>query len=352
MARRSLPFGSWPAVDRLAWEAARQAGDPLSDAGGAAHWSEKNCRQIVKSYGRWLQHLELGGQLDPRMPPAARISEAALLSFVASLREDDLSSETVFSSVRNVKEALRVMGPDAHLPALKRLVARLDRERTPRRHKFQRIEDPTKLLGAGLRYIEARAYSREPGHHDQLRAGWARSGLMVCLLACRPLRLANVTAITLHRHLHRRGDGWWLRFAAGETKERRPIEMPWPRVLTPLLEQYLAVWRLRLLRTQSDALWISNRGRAMTEQAVYCQVVQVTKKMLGRPINPHLFRDCALTTAAEDSPEQVGLVAKMLGHRSLKTSEQHYNHARQLVAHGRYLADLLRLIGVSESPAR
>jgi integrase len=236
------------------------------------------------------------------------------------------------------------------LGMLKRLVARLDRDRAPRRHKPQRIEDPRRLLRAGLEFIEGRAYSREPGHHAQLRAGWARSGLIICLLACRPLRLANLTAITLHRHLHRRGEACWLRFGAAETKERRPLEMPWPVVLAPLLEQYLSDWRPCLLRAESDALWISNRGRPMTEQAVYCQVVQVTKAMLGRPVNPHLFRDSALTAAAEQSPEQVALVARMLGHRSLRTGERHYNHARQLLAHRRYMADLSRMVGDSESP--
>jgi integrase/recombinase XerD len=348
MDRKNLPFESWPALDRRAWRAARQAGDPLSDFGAAANWSEKNCRQIIKSYGRWLQHLEVAGQLARETPPAARIGEGCLLSFVALLRQDGLSSETVFSTVRNVKDALRAMAPDMDHRDLKRLVARLDRERAPRRRKFQRIVDPATLLQAGLQFIEARAFSCAPGHHDQLRAGWARSGLIVSLLACRPLRLANLTAIALDRHLHRRGDDWWLRFAAAETKERRSLEMPWPRVLAPVLDQYLALWRPRLLRTQTDALWISNRGRAMTEQAVYCQVVQVTNEMLGRPINPHLFRDCALTAAAEESPEQVALVAKMLGHRSLKTGEQHYNHARQQIAQRRYLDDLSHLITDSE----
>jgi integrase/recombinase XerD len=76
----------------------------------------------------------------------------------------------------------------------------------------------------------------------------------------------------------------------------------------------------------------------------------VTKAMLGRPINPHLFRDSALTAAAEQSPEQVALVARMLGHRSLKTGERHYNHARQLVAHRRYMADLCRMVGDSRPP--
>jgi integrase len=66
--------------------------------------------------------------------------------------------------------------------------------------------------------------------------------------------------------------------------------------------------------------------------------------MLGHPINPHLFRDSALTAAAEHSPEQVALVSKMLGHRSLRTGEQHYNHARQVIAQRLYQEDLLRLI--------
>ena len=292
-SRRTIPFETWPDHDRLAWMAARQPGDPFSHAGGAADWSEKNCRQILKSYGRWLQYLKVEGHLFAEMPPAARVLETTLLGFVAALRQNDLSPETVFSTARNLKDALRVMDPSADLGILKRLVARLDRDRAPRRHKAHRVEDPRRLLRAGLEFIEARAFSRQPGHHSQLRAGWARSGLIVCLLACRPLRLANLTAITLHRHLDRRGEAWWLRFAAAETKERRPLEMPWPARLTPLLEQYLCDWRPCLLRAESDALWISNRGRRMTEQAVYCQVVQMTRTMLGRPIHPHLFRDCS-----------------------------------------------------------
>ena len=171
--RHILPFETWPEIDRLAWMAAREPGNPFSPAGGAAHWSDKNCRQIEKSYGRWLRYLKVGGLLVPGMSPAARASETTLPGFVAILRQDDLSAETLFSTVRNLKDMLRVITPDADLLILKRLVARLDRERAPRRHKFQRVEDPKNLLDAGLRYIEAWANSRERGHHDQLRAGWA-----------------------------------------------------------------------------------------------------------------------------------------------------------------------------------
>ena len=172
--RKILRKEGWPEIDRLAWEEARKRSDPFSDAGGAAHWSEKNCHQIAKSYGRWLQYLNATGRLDPHKSPAARVFEPSLRGYVAILRQDKLSSETVYGAVRNLKDALRVMAPGADLGILRRLVARLDRERAPSRNKPQRVEDPAKLLEAGLRFVEVRAYSQQPGHHRQVRAGWAR----------------------------------------------------------------------------------------------------------------------------------------------------------------------------------
>lgn len=348
--RLILPFDRWPEIDRAAWTAAQSPGNVFIDGGGAAAWSTKNVKQIAKSYGRWLAYLAAAGMLDPTVAPDARASADALRGFVEALRRDHLSSETVFSTVRNLKDALRVMAPGAELGPLKRLVARLDRERTPSRDKARRIEDPVRLLQAGLDFIDDRTGSGHPRHNAHLRAGWARDGLIVALLACRPLRLANLTAIRLERHLTRRGAGWWLSFSAEETKERQPLDLPWPPILGQLLEKYLDEWRPVLLKADSDALWISNRGRPMTEQAVYYRVVFVTKTVLGRPVNPHLFRDSALTKAAEDSPEALALVSKMLGHRSLKTGEQHYNHARQVVAQARYHEALSRLLRDIEDP--
>ena len=183
MSRRTLPFEGWPAVDRLAVGGCTRGRRP---AVGCRRRSALE-RQELPANRQELRAMDsipdVGRPARSRGPPAARISEASLLGFVALLRRDGLSSETVFSTVRNLKSALWAMAPDADLLILKRLVARLDRERTPRRHKYRRVEDPRKLLDAGFRYIEARAHSLQPGHSDQLRAGWARSGLMVCVLA-------------------------------------------------------------------------------------------------------------------------------------------------------------------------
>jgi integrase/recombinase XerD len=69
----------------------------------------------------------------------------------------------------------------------------------------------------------------------------------------------------------------------------------------------------------------------------------LTKRMVGVPISPHLFRDCAATTIATDDPEHVLTIAPLLGHTTLKTSEKHYNHARSLDASRRYQAVMLEV---------
>ena len=70
---------------------------------------------------------------------------------------------------------------------------------------------------------------------------------MIAFLALRPLRLRNFTALTLGDSLQRQGNCWWIVLAAEDTKNRRPLELPFPDPLVPALEHYLAQVRPWLL---------------------------------------------------------------------------------------------------------
>jgi hypothetical protein len=127
-----------------------------------------------------------------------------------------------------------------------------------------------------------------------------RDGLLIGLLAIRPLRLRNLAGLILDRTLVQRGDGWWIQIPAAETKTKDPIEEPWPEMLVPHLQTYLAdhlsgIAALRGSRkgASSDALWLSMYGPPMTDNGIYDRSVTRTRDGLGQPINPHLFRDCA-----------------------------------------------------------
>lgn len=175
-----------------------------------------------------------------------------------------------------------------------------------------------------------------------------RDGLMIALLATRPVRRRNLAAMEMGRHLTRRGASYWLSFGAAETKGGRALEFPLPAALAPALERYLAVHRPVLLSRAGDAgttarLWVSATGSAMGEAAIYGRIVKLTRTAFGAPVNPHLFRDCAATSIALEGPAHVRITREILGHGAMATSERHYNHAGGLAASRDYQAHVQRL---------
>jgi integrase len=76
----------------------------------------------------------------------------------------------------------------------------------------------------------------------------------------------------------------------------------------------------------------------MAGHLIYTQIVTLTRRLLGKAINPHAFRDCLMTTIATEAPESVRAGARILGHRDLRTSEKHYNFASAITAQRAYFA--------------
>jgi integrase/recombinase XerC len=89
----------------------------------------------------------------------------------------------------------------------------------------------------------------------------------------------------------------------------------------------------------------------MPDNSVYCRVTETTERLLGRPINPHLLRDCAATTIAELAPEHIGIISRILGHSSLATAERHYNQAGMISAGKRHHQALEKFRGTPKPPA-
>ena len=177
-----------------------------------------------------------------------------------------------------------------------------------------------------------------------------RDGMMIALLAARPLRLRNLTGLVLDHTLVSRGTQWWLEFSAADTKNGEVIEQPWPEPLVVPLETYLARHRDVLVQTRREstrpagkALWIARGGSPLSSQGIYHCITVRTREALGRPINPHLFRDCATTSVARDDPCHIGIAWRLLAHRTPKTTEGYYNQARSVEASRRLQNVLLSL---------
>ena len=90
----------------------------------------------------------------------------------------------------------------------------------------------------------------------------------------------------------------------------------------------------------SGPLWISTRRKGISQQALYFKICQLSERLLGVRLNPHLMRDCAASAMSSDAPEYILAAARILGHSTLSTTIGHYEQSSMLAA-GAHLNDFI-----------
>jgi integrase len=351
--RRCAPTGAWPELDRRAWESCLKAGDLLEGSGAGASWAPHTRAKIAKGYGRWLTWLSTKDLLDSAIAPGDRVDRQHVSAYVAELSLLN-APYTVVARVQELYLAMAALAPAQDWTWIRNIERRLRTTARSVRNKRKRLVSSEQLFSLGLELM-LRAESDAGGTPLQ-RAVCYRDGLVISLLAARPLRRRNFCSIELGRHLICEGGTYWLRFGADETKTHSPIEAPVPEALTAKLRRYLTHFRPllaerngrwnrgnRARNRQNSALWVSEDGSPMTEIAIYFRIRQATRDKFGRAINPHLFRDAAATSIAVEAPESAHITRSILSHGTLRTSEQYYNHAQSLEASRRYQQRILEL---------
>jgi len=320
-----MPLAEWPADDQAMWGCAIRSGGPLDDPGLASHWTEKTRKTTISAYGRYLTSLALNGWLVAEARVQDRVEFEWLKAYI-----DELMSQvkpiTAAGRIRGLAEALRVMAPGVEFPDVKRARYRLKAMATPSRDKRSKIVSSKRLVQLGLKLMseaETGTFFREAG-----RACTYRDGLMILLLACRPLRRANFAVMQIGEHLTKINDAYQLTYEDTETKGHRHYSSVVSRDITPFVDRYLERYRPVLLKDlQSDRVWITMGGHEMAEGSLYQIVTKRTKDEFGWSLSPHLFRDCAVTSLGAENPELVWVGMSLLHHTDPRTTEKHYDQA-------------------------
>lgn len=329
--RNALRLEEWPLSDQQSWAQACRVPDFLDRSRKASGWADVTRGQVVKGYGKWLGFLDMCGWLDAALPPAERVTPHRLEAYVGWMEDKGLASTTIASRATDLREAIRVIAPGADDELLRRMIRRLRACEVPTCNKHMRILPPDQILEAALAYLDG--LQSEACDNELIRASWHRNGLALAILACRPIRLKNLTALSLGTNLVWSSGVWQCHFEAADMKERRPFSFALPAILDAHMEIHLAEYRPRLLNgNTSDRLWISIRGTPASAQAHYEGICRLTEKLFGRPINPHLLRDCVASAIATQSPENVLAAARLLNHGSLDTTARHYDQSRMIAA--------------------
>jgi len=290
---------------------------------------------IVRDYGLWLSFVFAMYPPSLSECPATRVSRDRVQAYCRSM--EHLAGHSQAARLVRLSCFMRGAHPDHDWRWLVRCCRALESaaRRSPSTRKRGRVIHSGKLYEAGLAHLKR-------AHVDQARSLAARAkdfrdGLVIALLAARPLRIKNFAALCLDRHLKRISTGYLIDIPGAETKTGQPIETFIPDELVPWLTHYLKTYRPVLLQGgQSDDLWIHQFGRPYQWSSLAQRIPILTRRLVGVAISPHLFRDCAATTIATDDPEHVLSIAPLLGHATLRTAEMHYNHAQALEANRRF----------------
>lgn len=231
------------------------------------------------------------------------------------------------SSVVGLLSMLRAMAPEHDWHWLAHRANVLAANQTPTRPKHHRIVTPEAILSVAFeemlrlranQFAEKHAFSRY------------RNALMIAIAANVPLRRRNLCGLSLGGNFKRIDQGWLIDISGTDTKNRDPIVAELASILTPFIDVFVRDVHPRLLRhTPCDALWINALGKPMTGHALYLRFIKATKRLYGRPLNPHLLRDCAATSLAGYSPDHVLIARDLLGQRDQRSTEEHYIHAPQ-----------------------
>ena len=283
--------------------------------------------------------------------PLDRIIPERIRTYIEDL-EANTAPLTQFVYILDLLRFAQAAAPIRDLSWLKRIKNRLFSQARPAREKTSKIRNAAKLLELGLNLMnEADSIMCR---YNPLQADVQfRDGLLIAILASRPVRLKNLTAIELEGHLLRIDDVYWLVFEAYEVKNHKHIEVPIPLVLTDYIDDYLAHHHPRLLQgKKSNRLWISRFGEPLSGSSIRRQIKLHTKAAFGKAIHPHLFRDCAATSIAIHDPEHVWIAANILGHHTLATTQKYYDQSCMLEAGRYYQADIMTLRDKLRAEAR
>ena len=209
------------------------------------------------------------------------------------------------------------------LSTLRRFYRYLQREGVRSDDPSLRVRGPAarRALPHSLSEREVEALLSAPGRDSPLRE---RDSVMLEVLYATGLRVSELVALTLGQvNLV----GGVLRVVGKGNKERL---VPLGEVAVVALERYLASARPSLSRRrQTEALFPSNRGEAMTRQAFWQLVVRYASRAgIRGSISPHTLRH-AFATHLLNHGADLRVVQLLLGHSDISTTQIYTHLARE-----------------------
>lgn len=325
-----LKFDDWPLQDQDALEALFVGGSLFGPGGACEFWADGTRRLRQQGYGQWLSFIMRTHPGLVGAQPHERITRELVESYIEESKAR-LKIRSVSNLVISLAALAQAMAPQCDWQWLWRAGHRLYKQSNPNALKPRIPLSASDVFQWSLSQLNQ--VENDPDLDELERAMRFRQALMVGLLITRPVRARAFSGMKVGCHLHIDSEGSELRFYREDMKDKRSRIYPLPNQLSVPMRRYLAVHHPVLLGgSESDALWISQRGNPFSQDSFTAGLAKLTKRHFGVALRPHAFRHIAATSIAEVDPCHVGIIRDILGHATMDMAERTYNRAGTITA--------------------
>jgi len=212
------------------------------------------------------------------------------------------------------------------------------------RHTVRQFSDPV-LLRALFNLPEAlRTQVRTHRMTPARRLQKIQIALAIDLLLVVPMRLRNLISLRVGTQLQwpsGRTGPVFISLLADETKNAQPLEYLVEGQARESLHDYLDRYRAYAkVDAGNDLLFVHLDGAPVPASALRDGITKATWRELGIAVTPHQFRHIAAAVALDVHPGAIAMVADLLGHLNIKTTQNFYSGLRTREA-GREWARIL-----------
>jgi site-specific recombinase XerD len=333
----------WPAEYRQLWQELTTSVDDLDDPRYGTELRPASIATIARGFGRWLNFLDVRGELDPSRPPALLVTANRVADYLREMYGLRYSGQSITLAISALSCAMQIFAPEQNWDWIWKPngVPLAPYLKSPRK-EFP-VPHPSKLYQWGL---ELMSFSPDQAR-ERDRLAQFRDGLMICLLTGRAIRLESFMLMRVDEHLFAHGDRWRLKFEPHEVKNRRWVEVNVPKTLSLWIEKYLIEIRPALLkrtsarRTRDDgheareSVWVSVDGTKMSQSSLDTMLWNRSYRKFKIKFCSHRFRHSMGTHAPIDIPEHPGIATSLLS-IGARMHEKHYNRGKNHIADAKY----------------
>jgi integrase len=165
--------------------------------------------------------------------------------------------------------------------------------------------------------------------HAPLKAAvTAQMAVAIAILSVAPIRVGNLGRIRLEENLIKPGGldaPYWLVFPDNDVKNGVPLEFPLDQHRSEMIDEYIHEFRVAALRG-SNELWLfpGESGGHKGLAALGTQITRCILRATGVRMTAHQFRHAAGAILLKHRPGEYELVRRLLGHRSIETTQNAY----------------------------